>query len=188
MPFFSSQRERRLWWWTLVVVAAIYSTLGLAQRLAETLGDHPIFGAGFFLLACFLVLATVITQGLKIRPSRLEISIALGILAAYLLVFVRMAIPTERSHLIEYGVVAIFIYEALNERVRQGRQVPRPALLAIILASIIGIIDEGIQMILPQRVFDPTDMLFNVLAAVMAVSASVALAWAQRKSKKAPQE
>ena len=31
----------------------------------------------------------------------------MGIAATYLLVFVRMAIPTERSHLIEYGVVAV---------------------------------------------------------------------------------
>jgi hypothetical protein len=75
-----------------------------------------------------LVLATVVTQGLKTRPGGAEISVALGVAAAYLLVFVRMAIPTERSHLVEYGVVALFIYEALLERASQGRRVPVPAL------------------------------------------------------------
>ncbi len=34
-------------------------------------------------------------------------------------------------------------------------------------------------MFLPSRVFDPEDILFNVLAAVMAVAASVALGWAR---------
>ncbi len=35
------------------------------------------------------------------------------------------------------------------------------------------------SMFLPSRVFDPEDILFNVLAAVMAVAASVALGWAR---------
>ena len=88
-----------------------------------------------------------------------------------------MSVPTERSHLVEYGVVAFFIHEALTERASQGRRVPVPALLAIVAASLIGVIDEGIQRLIPSRVFDPVDTLFNVLAAAMAVTASVAPRW-----------
>ena len=179
-PLFSSARERRLWAWTLAIVVAIYSTLGLARTLAVALGNSGL-GAGLFILACLLVLAAIVTQGLKTRPSGTEIAVALGVAAAYLLVFVRMSIPTERSHLIEYGVVAIFIYEALTERVSQGRNVPVPALLAILVTSLVGVLDEGIQAFLPSRVFDPRDILFNVLASVMAVVASVALGWARRR-------
>ena len=142
-PLFSSDRERRLWAWTLIVVVAIYSTLGLARTLAVGPGNS-FTGAGLFLLGCLLVLATVVTQGLKTRPSGAELAVALGVAAAYLLVFVRMAIPTERSHLIEYGVVAVFIYEALTERVSQGRRVPLPALLAVLATSLVGVVDECI--------------------------------------------
>ena len=166
-------------------MVAIYSTLGLARTLAEVVGNTELFGVGFFILGCLLVLATIITQGLKTRPSGIEMSVALGIAAAYLLVMVRMAIPTERSHLIEYGVVAVFIYEALLERTSQGRRVPVPALLAIGVATLIGVFDECIQLLIPSRVFDPIDMLFNFLAAVMAVTASAALAWARRWGSKA---
>jgi len=180
-PLFASDRERRLWAWTLAVVVAIYSTLGLAQTLGVALGDSGLVGAGFFLLACFLVLATVVTQGLKARPSGAEIAVALGVAAAYLLVFVRMASLAERSHLIEYGVVAVFIYEALRERASQGRRVPVPALLAVLVTSLLGVLDECIQVFLPSRVFDPVDILFNFLAGVMAVLASLALAWARRR-------
>ena len=180
-PSFSSARERRLWIWTAVVVAAIYSTLGLAQTLADRLGND-FFAVWLFLLGCVLVLLAVVTQGLRVRPSGIEIAVALGVAAAYMLVFVRMAIPTERSHLVEYGVVAVLVYEALAERASHGRRVPVPALLAILITTLIGTLDEGIQWLLPSRTFDPVDILFNVLAAVMAVTASAALQWARRRA------
>ena len=91
-----------------------------------------------------------------------------------------MTVPTERSHLIEYGVVGILIFEALTERASQGRRVPLPPLLAVLATATLGVLDEGIQAILPNRVFDPVDILFNLLAGTMAVGASVALAWARR--------
>ncbi len=178
MSLFSSSRERRLWIWTAVVVAAIYSTLGLARTLVEHLGNDFV-SVWLFLLGCLLVLLTVVTQGLKVRPGGAEIAVALGVAAAYLLVLVRMSVPTERSHLVEYGVVAVFIHEALTERAARGRRVPVPALLAILAASLVGVIDEGIQKLVPGRVFDPVDILFNVLAAAMAVTAGVALRWAR---------
>ena len=161
-------------------MAAIYSTLGLARTLAAALADSGL-GEGLFILCCLLVLAAVVTQGLRARPGGAEVGVALGIAAAYILVFVRMSIPTERSHLIEYGVVALFIHEALTERGARGRRVPAPALLAVLATGLIGVLDEYIQLLLPSRVFDPVDMLFNVLAAIMAVTASSALRWARSR-------
>lgn len=177
---FSSRRERRLWAWTAAVVVAIYSTLGLNQMLAEALGGTGV-DAALFVLGSLLVLATVVTQGLKTRPGGTEIAVALGVAAAYLMVFVRMASPVERSHIVEYGVVAIFIYEALSERSKQGRRVPYPPLLAVVATSLVGVLDEFIQLFLPSRVYDPIDILFNTLAAVMAVAGSLALGWARRR-------
>ena len=182
MPLFSSRRERRLWLWTLAVVAAIYSTLGLARTLADAVRDDGLFGVGLFVLGLLLVLGTIVTEGLRTRPGGVEIGVALGVVAAYLLVLVRMAIPTERSHLIEYGVVAVFIHEALKERVRRGRSVPQPAVLAVLATSLVGALDECIQAFLPGRVFDSFDIMFNVLAGVMAVAAGVALGWARRRA------
>ena len=180
VSLFSSDRERRLWAWTLAVVVAIYSTLGLAGKLAGAVSQDLL--ATGVLLCMLLVLATIVTQGLRERPGGAEIGIALGIAAAYILVFIRMnGSAAERTHLMEYGVVAVFIHEALTERASQGRRVPVPALLAVLAASLAGVLDECIQLFLPSRVFDPEDILFNVLATVMAVAASVALGWARRR-------
>ena len=78
--------------------------------------------------------------------------------------------------------MGVFIYEALTERASKGRRVPVPALLAMLATTLAGALDEGIQAMLPSRVFDPMDMLFNLLAAVMAVTASAALRWARRRA------
>ena len=136
--FFSSPRERCLWGWTLAVVAAIYSTLGWAPALAKFLRDRGLLD-GLFVLGLILIGAAILTQALKVRAHGTEIGVALGIVATYLLVFVRMAIPEERAHLIEYGVVAIFVKEALTERASQGRRVPVPALLAILTTALVGL-------------------------------------------------
>ena len=183
MSLFSSTRERRLWAWTLLVVAAIYATLGLATTVVGLLPDSGILSF-FFVLAMLMIGVAVLTRGLQWRPGGVEIAVALGVAAVYGLVFVRMALETERSHLIEYGVVALLIFEALTERASQGRRVPVPALLAFLAAVAVGAVDEGIQWFVPVRVFDPQDILFNALAAFMAVAGSVALAWARRRTRK----
>ena len=96
------------------------------------------------------------------------------------MVFVRMAIPEERTHLIEYGVVAVFIYEALNERANQCCCVGISTPLAVLLTALLGTLDECIQWLLPGRVFAVRDILSNVIAGVMAVITCVALRWARR--------
>lgn len=179
MPFFSSVRERRLWAWTLAVVVAIYSTLGLGTTLAEVLRNRALFDETF-LVGFLLIWAAILTQGLKVRPRGAEIGVALGVAAVYLMVFARMGIP-ERSHLFEYTVVALLIYEALTERASRERHVPIPALLAIAATALVGVLDEFIQLFLPNRVFDPIDILFNILASIMGVTASAALGWARRR-------
>lgn len=177
MARFTSKREKRLWVWTLVVVAAIYSTLGLTSLLAEALLEAGIF-TNAFITAFFLMLIAVLTQGLRVQPRGVDIGVGIGIAAVYIMVFARMGI-VERTHLFEYSVVATLIYEALKERVSHGRIVRAPALLAILISSLVGVVDEFIQIFLPSRVFDPIDIGFNALASLMAVIANLALTWAR---------
>lgn len=180
MPVLSSDREKRLWLLLLAVVAAIYSTLGLTGTLAAAVREKGLV-EGTFVFCFILVLATIALSWIGHRPGRLEIWVGLGIAAVYLMVLVRMGIPEERTHLIEYGVVGIFIFAALKERASQGRHVPFPALIAVVATTLIGTIDECIQALLPNRVFDARDILFNFIAGILSVSASAALGWARQK-------
>ena len=103
-----------------------------------------------------------------------------GLRTVYLIAWVRIPIPEERTHLIEYGLVATLIYLALRERKRNGRQVSFPAGLALVMTALLGLLDECIQALLPNRVFDLVDVGFNVLAGLMAIGAIVAIAWGRR--------
>ncbi|MCY3732762.1 MAG: VanZ family protein [Chloroflexi bacterium] len=178
MGCFSSRREQRLWLLALAVTAAIFASLGFSGTLADLLSDDNV-AAFAFGLALLLVAATILTDGLHSKPTRAEVAVAFGVAAVILLALLRLTLA-ERSHLIEYGVLAVFIHAALSERAAQGRRVRLPAALAIVAAAAIGVIDEAIQLALPHRVFDPVDMLFNTLAAGSAVVAGLILAKVRR--------
>ncbi|KAA3662183.1 MAG: VanZ family protein [Chloroflexi bacterium] len=181
MSLFTSNRERLLWFCVLAVMVAIYSTLGLAGRLAEVLRERDLVEA-LFAFGFLLVLVTILGSAMKRRPGRREIWVTIGVTAVYGMLLLRVFLsPQERTHLIEYGVVAVLIYHALIERRRNGRNVPTPALLAVLLTVLLGWLDEGIQAFLPNRTYDVRDIAFNVLAGLMAVVASQALAWARRR-------
>lgn len=180
MPLFTSKRERRLWLWTLTVMLAIYSTLSIARDLAAFLQRLGILDE-IFILGMLMIGTAVVALALKTRPGGVEIGVGLGVAAVYLIAFLRMGITAERTHLMEYSVVAVLIHEALKERASNGGDVPRPALLALVITVLLGWLDEGIQWLLPNRVYDIRDVIFNTMAAVMAISASVLLSWVRRK-------
>ena len=85
-------------------------------------------------------------------------------------------------------VVAVLLHAALLERAAQGRGVRWPGPTAIFFAAGLGWIDEGIQAVLPGRVYDLRDVVFNALAAAMAVTATVVLRWTGRQVRKDPRD
>ena len=179
---FTSDRERRLWLWSLAVVVAIFSTLGLTRTLAGAVRDRGLIDDLFFWAFVATVVA-IVAIAVATRPGMAEIGVGIGTVAVYLMVFLRMATPEERSHLVEYGVLAVLVYEALTERAGVDGRIRRPALLAIAATSAVGVGDEMVQAVLPFRVFDPIDIVFNVLAVLMAIGARLALGRARRQRR-----
>lgn len=170
---FHSDRERRLWTWTVLVVAAIYLTAGfagiLARRLAERGLVEPAFALGFL-----LVIMAITGNAVKDSRTRHQVWLGVGVLAALGMILVRLGVtPAQRSHLFEYGLVGVLIYEALSERVRAGGRVRVPAVLAVIATALLGWIDEGIQAAIPSRVYDLQDVTFNALAGLGGVLGTI---------------
>ena len=174
---FTTRRERTLWLAAGAVVVAIWATLGTAGRLAARLEPTgllaPAFGLGFFV-------AAVVVVGFALRDgTRGSAWAAVGIVAAYAMVFVRLGVA-ERSHLFEYGLVAVLVHAALLERRSGGGRVRAAALTAVVFTALLGWLDEGIQGLLPNRVYDLRDVAFNTVAAALAVGASVVLRTVRR--------
>jgi len=164
MSLFTSRRERKLWMVSGVVIAAIYSTLGVAGLLSDFLCEKGLLESSFF-LGFILIFIAIVGNGLKKKTGKYEIWIQLGVFVVLVMIILRMGVsPEERTHLFEYGFLALMIHEALLERKKNGRNVQRMAIMAIGITVLLGSLDEGIQYLLPSRIFDYRDIGFNALA------------------------
>ena len=173
-----------MWLIALAVAAAIFSTLWFGGRLAEELAERGLLEAAsafLFLAGMILVAATVLLQGLVRKPSSLNLVIAAGATTILLMLFLRTAVLAERSHLIEYAVLGVFVYAALAERAAGGRRVRFAWLWALALTTLIGTLDEALQFLIPDRHFDPVDILFNFLAASFAIAGRAGIGWTHRR-------
>lgn len=180
MSFFTSSREKRLWFYVILVLLAIIVSLIFGPGLVPVMNQN-LNGALFF-YTMIAIAATVILHAVLTESGKAEITIWLGLSAVYIMLYARLGFA-ERSHLFEYSILAIFIHKALIERSIQNKKNPIHSLVAFLIAFGIGIVDEFIQLFLPNRVFDIFDILFNGLAAFMAIAGSSAIRWSRKKLK-----
>lgn len=182
MSLFSSARERRLWTALLIVLTAIYATMGNAPAIAAMLRERVDLTETMVFLA-LVGLVTISILFVRRRPARAELAVGVGIVIVYVMAWLRIGVasPEERTHLFEYSLVAALVHEALLERRANGRRVPAPAILALIISILLGWLDEGIQSLLPTRVYDLTDVAFNALAATMIIGSRWILAFVRHK-------
>ena len=164
-----------MWLSAAGMLALIYATLAPARVVVEWLRERNTLRLTVALV--LLVVVVVLARNLlRRRPSRLEILVAVLFASIYVLVLVWMDRAEERLHLVEYGLVAAFIYRALGERESFGSRLRlSPAIGAVLLTSVFGWVDEAIQFFLPSRVYDLRDVAFNTLAGLLAVAAALSL-------------
>lgn len=180
MSLFSSARERNLWLLSLIVLATIYSTLGIVRPFSSFLRDKGLLEISF--IVSFSLVGIIILVINFIRGSNgIVLGGLLGIFMVYLMILVRIEIPEERTHIIEYGVFAVLVHQALLERKRHQQGI-HSTLLAFLIATMAGILDEVAQAFIPGRIFDIRDILFNTLAGCMAIGSSLLLTFIRRKT------
>ena len=176
---FTSKREKRIWACVIFIVIGIFCSLFVGQPLLNMLKDQNL-QAVIFLIGLFIIGVMIIVAGLVRRANTIEWLLLLGISVVYIMFFLRLGL-SERSHLIEYSALAITIHQALIERAKQIGKIRFLNVYAILISIIIGIIDELVQIALPDRVFDFEDILFNSLASFMAIATSVGLQFIQKR-------
>ncbi len=167
MGLFISKKEQLLWITTCIVVLGIYSTLGLAGDLADYFVEQNLFTLLY--LIGFLLTGLVITAfGFTKKSRPIEWLIYIVVFISLIMVFTRSGISmVERTHLFEYGLVSVLIFNALLER---KSSMLASTLLAFLITTILGSIDEILQYFLPNRVFDWLDILRNTIAGFVGIS------------------
>ena len=123
--------------YTLIVLVA----LPWVRAIWNFIGDKT--GAVIIIL---LYAGSVI--GYYLYTRKILFIICLSILIA--LIFIWVPLPVERIHFIEYGIMGWLAYRAGGKK-------------AFIYVIAVGIIDEIIQGILPNRIYDMRDIWMNII-------------------------
>lgn len=177
---FTSTREKSLWILAGVVLAAILTTLVFGGQLLELTENKRWIEQSTFNLFLVLVISLLLS-GWKSKKQRIEFWIYGGAAAVIGMALLRMDLTVaERSHMFEYGLLSILIYEALKERVRNGNPIKLPAVSAFAIVGLIGLIDELVQLFIPYRVFDWVDIGFNFFASAFGILLSLGVSWLQQ--------
>ena len=176
---FSSGRERKLWLLAILVIVAILTSLFITEELLSLFRDQNV-QALIFVKVMILIAIALIFNALWKRPSGSEFAVWLGIAAVYIMLFLRLGLA-ERSHLLEYSILAMLVHRALIERHNNGMNVSSPAWIAFGITFGIGLLDEVIQLFMPHRVFDWYDIVFNGIAVSGAILSLTIIQWIRDK-------
>ncbi len=160
---FSSRKEKGFWISAVIVVLLIFSTMFYAPILRNWVSEYHML-QGLFVVAFFMVVIMLVLYAIWSKPSIRQLAVGIGIAAVALLFLMRLHLPEERTHLMEYSVLALLIHSAFNERKNNGKLGASPLLLAFLLAFLIGLMDEVVQSMFPDRNFQLEDIAFNFIA------------------------
>ena len=161
--------SQRVWRWgvTLLYTTLIYSTLSVMPQVWKTLWDFTqgrIDYVGWVLIsvASMTLLVYLVVHG-RIVLSLLSV-FPLGSANVFLLMELGGS-PAERIHLTEYGFLGFLVLWALRMDL-SGKWF---YFWGWMIASGIGLLDEGIQWLLPNRVFEWKDVGLNVVSSGLGI-------------------
>ena len=178
MALFNSQKEKRYWLLAGLTLIVLCISLFLPRPLQLLLVSQDA-QAAIFLTAMFFTGLAALLNGAKLNIKNPMVLIWSGLIAIAFMIFLRLGVA-ERTHLIEYSVLTVFIYRAFAERLHQSSAIA-VAIYAAILGLSIGILDESVQYFLPHRVFDIEDIVFNGLACISTSAATLFVSWISQK-------
>ena len=163
-------------WLALAYLTVVYATLPFARPIWRRLEPLLLHRESLWFLAAGGALAVLLgLRAWTAGPARRAAGVALltAVLAAYvvlLFVFFRGRLTLEKVHLLEYGLLA---YLALNAVTVTRRGGPGAAVAALFIA-LAGAGDEALQKVIPERVFDPYDIVANWLGGALGSAAWLA--------------
>ena len=160
---------KRIYRWMLAGIwtGLIYSTLYIVRPVCEFLKRYTWFSfsvnAGIVALIIFLAVVFVKKKYIC-KPSTYFLLFL--VVAGYFWGMTLLSIPEERLHFIEYGVLSFLIYRALVLDFKNGQAY----VAAFVITSFIGLGDEGIQYLLPNRYYQFKDVCLNSASAALGLA------------------
>ncbi len=165
----SDIKVKRVHRWMLAGIwtGLIYSTLYIMRPVCEFLKQYTWFSfsvnAGMAFFVIFIVLIFVRKKHIRKMSTYFLFFL---VMAGYFLGMTLLSIPEERLHFIEYGVLVFLIYRALVLDFKNGQSY----FAAFVITSFVGLGDEGIQYLLPNRYYQLKDVCLNSASAALGLA------------------
>lgn len=157
--------DLKLWLWVFLCSTAIFFTIPLARSIQKFTSDTV--GREFFTYSVLFVISAALSTLLyflffKLKIKSISQYIWLFFCGGSYVYFTLLLKenPEESVHLLEYGLLAFFVFRALNRRIRDWTVYSTAALMV----SFIGTVDEFIQWMMPGRYWDYRDVGINAVA------------------------
>ena len=152
------------WLYVVLCAGAIFATVPFGRRITEYIdlfADDSIFTiivVGIFAVVAIGVVRFLIQRGGTSAGSYFWLGGVAVVFCVYAYNLRDNAVET--LHFFEYGLLSLLIYRALCRRVSDYSVY----FIALSLGFIVGALDEAIQWLTPQRVWDMRDILLNSVA------------------------
>jgi len=145
-----------------LIVSASFASL-VWKFIEKLIGKSNTQMLAIVFLSCLAVF--VLACLIKSRLGVFRFFISLVIIFAALIFSWQQPYFTEKFHVALYGCLGWLATRDLNK----NRILLKNVLLAFLFASLIGILDEGFQKLLPYRVFEIRDMLTNITSVAFGI-------------------
>jgi hypothetical protein len=170
-----TRARERLGAWALFLGAVVFvlTTLDLAYDVSLYLRARGLMLKTVLTLAgvAGLVFFYAVTVGAGVRRLLPFVRAAVPLAAFFYAMITMRHSPSERFHFVEYGFIALLALRAIAVDVRSVVAY----LLAIVVASAAGCLDEWMQGKSDVRIFDVRDLYVNLVAVILAVTIAAAL-------------
>jgi hypothetical protein len=161
------QRKKLLaWLWVGLCILAIFLVVPTArtiQRLVSAAGGRSLFGYAVLVATglVFFSLLYILIFRLKVRAAANYVWLT-AVAGLYVYFTLRLwRNPEEAVHFLEYGLLGYLLFRALSLTIRDASIYPS----AFLIGSLVGIGDEILQWMMPNRYWDFRDAGLNALAA-----------------------
>jgi len=163
-------------------IAVLYLTVPFARDIEKFLRTHNIFTAGVYLaLGLFVLMGAV--GALRYTGFRLINVMVLSLLGLfYILVVMQYRVIAEKIHFIQYGILALLIYNSLSVSTAGFKNY----LITLGLVTVLGWGDELIQALHPERGYDIRDVFLNGIAGALMLGVIFTAEQLRRRSVSAP--
>lgn len=144
-----------------LVYIGLYFTPAISRYFIEK--DELSAFIGWTYAAAGLLLFVFLYFKLVIRKPE-AYGIIAGLIILFFAAFSRMEVSTDRLHFLEHGLIYLLVYLALRFSKEGIVLVGR----AILLCMLIGLVDEAIQGLLPNREAEWSDLWANIFGYYLA--------------------